>query len=299
MNTMNKVVLLSSAMLTFAVISCGGNETNEIEAQIPKPDTETVAISKEEIQELIASFPTPVETALIIKGSNHELKAEELLPNAAKDKFVSSYQQALALGGYAADMGFLNMYERVDIIPDYLKMVRSMAKELHLITFFDFDNLIELSKQSENIDELILSTTESFNQMEDYLREQGRDEISLMIVFGTWLEGAYLYANIAKDSDSEDMRNRIIEQKEFVMQLSNLFGKSQDKYFQQLTNEINVLKSNYEKVGIEYVYNEPTMEEVDGQLIITDNTETIITASKEDVDSIIAETINLRNKLLK
>lgn len=299
MKTMYTTKKLALVVISTTLFSCGDPQKNEIEAQIQEPDTATVEISKEEIQTLITSFPTPVETAMIIKGANHDLSTDELLPVGNEENFISSYEQALALGGYAADMGFLNMYQRMDALPEYLKMVRAMAKGLDLLSFFDFENLLELSKNADNMDALILSTTESFNQMEDYLREQGRDEISLMIVYGTWLEGAYLYAKIANESGSEDMKSRIIEQKDFVLKLSDLFNKSSDQYFQGLSKDFNSLKGLYEKVSIEHIYKEPTMEEVDGQLVFIDNSETIVNATPADLDNIIKETINLRNKLLK
>ena len=177
---------LSICLLLLGATSCGGGAENSLESELMEPDESTNEISEEEIFNLIETFPSPIEMATVIKNSDYEFSSDKLLPADSADRFMTSYEKAMAMGAYGADMGYLNIYNKVFVLPDYLKMIRTLAKELDLDSFFDFESMMEMSDNVDNIDSLIQMSTESFNDMEAYLREQGRDEISLLIVFGTW-----------------------------------------------------------------------------------------------------------------
>lgn len=291
---------LSLLALFAGLLSCGGgNAENSLEDEIMEPDETNTEISQEEIFNLIETFPTPVEMAQVIKNGNYDFSSDMLLPADSADKFSTSYEKAMAMGAYGADMGYLNIYNKVFLVPDYLKMVRTLAKDLDLDNFFDFESMIEMSENIDNVDSLIQMSTDSFNEMEAYLREQGRDEISLMIVFGTWLEGAYVVSEIAASSQDQIMMDRVAEQKDFVIELNRIFKSSSDDYFQKLAANMAPLEELYQGVEIEFIMKEPTMEEVDGQLVFIDNSETIIHAEEGVINKIIEGTEVLRNELLK
>jgi len=157
-----------------------------------------------------------------------------------------------------------------------------------------------MAKSSSNIDSLQQMSTESFNSMEKYLREKGRNELSVLIVFGTWLEGSYIISYIAKGNMTEEMRNRVAEQKESVKKIHEiLVANSEDAYFANLAKEIKPLNDLYEQVTIETIMREPEMKEIDGQLVFIDNSETKIVTPEGIVKDIVKESISLRNKLLK
>lgn len=295
----NSIYILS-VVLMGSLMSCSGDAPgNSIEDQLSGPDTTSTEISKDEIFELIESFPTPIEMAMAIKNGNNDFSSDILLIPDSTERFITSYDKAMAMGAYGADMGYLNIYQKIFLIPDYLATIRMLSVELDLDSFFDFEKMIEMADQSDNIDSLIHMSTESFNEMEAHLRDKGRDELSLLIVFGTWLEGAYVIADIAKKAESDEMYNRVAEQKDFVNKLEEIFTSSSDEYFKTLLQKIQPLVSLYKNVEIEVIMKESTMEEVNGQLIFIDNSETIIHAETETIVEIIDEIIEVRNELLK
>ena len=57
-------------------------------------------------------------------------------------------------------------------------------------------------------------------------------------------------------------------------------------------------KIDFEKVKIAYIYKEPVMKEVNGELVIEDNTETIISMTPADLEAIGKAITQLRNDLL-
>ncbi|UKN01612.1 hypothetical protein K6119_17965 [Paracrocinitomix mangrovi] len=296
----NLIGVVFTSLLIASMQSCGGGEgENSLEKEMMEPDETSNEISEEEIFNLIETFPTPIEMAMVIKNADYDFSADILLPADSVERFSTSYEKATAMGAYGADMGYLNIYNKVHIVPDYLKITRSLAKDLDLDSFFDFHTMLEMAENVDNIDSLIQMSTESFNDMEAHLREQGRDEISLLIVFGTWLEGAYVIAEMADRSKDPEMMNRVAEQKNFVIELNRIFKSSSDSYFQELATNMKPLVDLYENVEIEEILKEPTIEEVDGSVIIIDNSETIIHAEDGVIEKIIQGTKKIRNTLLK
>jgi hypothetical protein len=259
-----------------------------------------VKVSKESIDQLIQSFPSPIETSIIIKNAGNAFSSELLIPTKKLDRFVSSYDKAMAMGAFGGDMGYINIYEKSFVAIDYLAAIRLLSVDLEIDRFFDFEDMIRMAKSSSNIDSLQRMSTESFNNMEKYLREKGRDELSVLIVFGTWLEGAYIVSYIANDNLSEEMKNRVAEQKESVEKINEiLVSASGDKYFANLARQLKPLADLYKKVKIEKIMREPEMKEVDGQLVFIDNSETKIITPEGVVQELINETVKLRNQLLK
>lgn len=292
--------LILMSFLSLGMHSCSDSTAeNSLEMGMMEPDESGVEISKEEIFNLIESSSTPVEMALVIKNVDYEFSVDILLPTDNTEKYNTSYEKAYAMGAYGADIGFLNIYNKLHVLPDYLMMTRNLAKGLDLDSFFDFQTLLDLSNNIENVDMLIQMSTESFNKMEAHLRDQGRDEISLLIVFGTWLEGTYVLADFADKFNDSNMMDRVAEQKNFVIELNRIFEASTDKYFQLLSEKIQPLANLYKQVEIEEILNEPTIEEKDGQIIIIDNSEVKIHAKDGVLKSITKEIKSLRNNLLK
>jgi hypothetical protein len=289
-------LLLTSMVMT----GCSGGSENSIEDQMNKKEESKIKVSKESIDQLIQSFPSPIETSIIIKKAGNAFSSELLIPTKKLDRFVSSYDKAMAMGAFGGDMGYINIYEKSFVAIDYLAAIRLLSVDLEIDRFFNFEDMIRMAKSSSNIDSLQRMSTESFNNMEKYLREKGRDELSVLIVFGTWLEGAYIVSYIANDNLSEEMQNRVAEQKESVEKINEiLVSASSDKYFANLARQLKPLAELYKKVKIEKIMREPEMKEVDGQLVFIDKSETKIVKPEGVVQDIINETVKLRNQLLK
>ena len=281
-------------------VSCSGNSENSLENELNKKEESKVKVSKEEIDKLIQSFPSPIETSIIIKKAGNAFNSELLIPTKKLDRFVSNYDKAIAMGALGGDMGYINIYEKSFVAIDYLAAIRSLSVELEIDRFFDFESMVRMAKSSSNIDSLMQMSTESFNGMEKYLREKGRNELSVLIVFGTWIEGSYIIGYIANENMSDEMKNRVAEQKESVEKIYEVLqASSDDKYFANLARQMKPLLDLYKKVKIEKIIREPEMQEVNGELVFIDKSETKIIAEGNVIQDIINETVKLRNQLLK
>lgn len=296
----SKTLMIGAIVVSIVLGACSSSEENSLEKEMNQVSESKVKVSKDEINQLIQSFPSPIETSMIIQNAGNKFNSELLLPTKKLDRFVSSYDKAMAMGAYGGDMGYINIYEKSFVAAEFLAAIRLLSVDLEIDRFFDFEDMIRMAKSSSNIDSLQQMSTESFNSMEKYLREKGRNELSVLIVFGTWLEGSYIISYIAKGNMTEEMRNRVAEQKESVKKIYEILeANSEDDYFANLAKEIKTLNDLYEQVTIETIMREPEMKEVDGQLVFIDNSETKIVTPEGIVKDIVKESISLRNKLLK
>ncbi|MBI1835907.1 MAG: hypothetical protein HYR91_01440 [Flavobacteriia bacterium] len=295
---MNKLIYKVFILLT--VFSCSSNDQNELENQLIEKNDTAIKIDKELIDQLIQSFPSPLETSLILKKAGNNFNSEMLISTKKTEKFITNYDQSIAIGAYGADLAYINIYDKSFLAVDYLTTIRSLSIEIEVDRFFNFESMMKLAKSSSNIDSLIHLSTESFNKMEVFLKDKGRDELSVLIVFGTWLESSYIISYLAKNNLTSEMKNQVAEQKESVTKLLNILHSCEsEEYFKNLISRLKKLDDIYQKVEIKKIIREPEMREENGSLVFYDKSETIINASEKDILSIIDETINLRNQLLK
>lgn len=300
MNYNRFLLALSLIILIFGVsTSCSNSGSNGLEDSLNSKKM-NLKISKEDLDLLIQSFPSPIETSLVIKNAGNPFSSSILIPTKNLERFGSNYDKALAMGAFGGDMGYINIYEKSFIAMDYLGAIRMLSKDLEIDQFFDFDRMISMAKNSSNADSLLQMSTESFNKMEAHFRNKGRNELSILIVLGTWLEGSYIISNLAKSKMTDEMKNRVAEQKESVEKLAGLLKKAEsDPYFLKLSSSMSGLKKLYDNIKIEQIIREPEMQEINGELIFVDKSETKIHATKNQINAVIDATVSMRDELLK
>jgi hypothetical protein len=294
---MKKSILITFTGFIFA--ACSTEPSKEADLLNTKPDsTQNVAISRDILDEMMRTLPSPIETANLITKSKTNFNKELLIPTESAEKFNDKYSQALALGGYGVDLGYLNLNNKTLYVVSYLESVNTIAKDLKVDQFLSFELLNDLANNRNNVDSLIQISTENFNGIDEYLRSQNRGDLSVLILVGSWLEGLHMFNNIAKSNPSEEITNRIGEQKVIIDNMYAILKKLEHiDYYKNLRKELDGMKKIFDTVKISYTYHEPTMKEVNGELVIEDNTETTIAITREQLGAIDKEITRLRSKL--
>lgn len=289
---------------TLAIIcffaSCSNNSSNEVESRLMNDtaSSQPVSVSREVLDEMMRTLPSPIETANLITMSKSGFSKDLLIPAENAESFPDKYSQALALGGYGVDMGYINLNNKMLYVIEYLESVNTISKELKVNQFLDFSTLNNLAKNRNNLDSLVQISTTNFSNIDEYLRSKNRGDLSVLILVGTWLEGMHMFNHIAKENPSEEMRTRIGEQKVIISNIYAILDKIQNiAYYRELKAKLQPLKDAYKNVEVSYVYGEPVMKEVDGQLVIEDSSKSVVKISDEDLASIDREITQLRNAL--
>ncbi len=245
-------------------------------------------LSEEVIGDVIQNISSPVEMAALIKSTGVAFSQKILNDPDNLDKYSTSFKRALNLGVFAADLGYINTFDKNSIVISYLLAVKNLAEGIKVGQFFDFTALKRLATNSNNLDSLMEISVSSFNKMDSYLREQNRSNVSSLIVAGTWIEGLYISASVIEETNNEELINRIAEQKDIVnILLIILENYKTDANFAELSTYLQDLKDLYSEVKITTEFGEPKRMEVDGSLIIVQDEISHIEITPEQVTAII------------
>lgn len=285
----------------FVLISCrSSNDENSDELQVPDSvaNKGTLEISDEAMENVTQNISSHIETAALIKDLNVPFTKEHLASTDVDD-FNTQFDQALLLGVYGADLGYMNMYGKTSVALDYLRSIRKLANSLNVGQFFNFSTLQRLAKNDENVDSLMYISQRNFNQMDQYLRENNRSNLSTLMIAGGWIEGLYLSGKVYQNRPDPKLREAIGEQKiilgDLMILLKNFENNSD---FSTLIDDFERLNALYDDVNITIEKGEPKKEVVDGRLVIQQTEKSVVKVSDELLDEIISESVEIRNNLI-
>jgi hypothetical protein len=292
--------LLLISLLLFGCKSNGEKKTTD-DFEVPEDvvNQGVLEISEEVMQDIVQNISSPVEMAALIKSLKVDFSGKYLAPTNNVDELTTAYQQAFYLGIYAADLGYLNIYNKTNSVIDYITAIKTLADGIRVGQFFDFTTLKRLAQSNQNLDSLMYISVHSFNQMDKYLRTDNRSNLSTLMVTGIWIEGLYLATQVAKTSPHPELAERIGEQKIIMGDLMLILENyKSDKNFAKLIDELNSLKEEFNDVTISVTKGEPEAVEEDGMLVIIQNDVSTVDIKPQRLNSIIEKTEKIRNKLI-
>lgn len=286
------LLILFSTLL----LACGSKKAPTEEAFLKSTDSlnqeKAVTVDEEVVSSILQQIPSPLEISMLLKQSGARYNSNILNAPANSSKYNTSYQKALNLGIYGADLGYANIYEKnIDGIR-YLSSIKGLADDLNIGQFFDVETIGKLATSSNNLDSLLLLTTQNFNSINQYLQNQSRANLSVLLLVGGWVEAMEIICQLASQNPSnKELMESIGAQKIIVEQIAILLSFYEaDNNIALLSKEFKELKTIFDAVSITYTYKESTMEIVDGVAIIKDNSTSTINITAED-------TIDIKNKI--
>jgi hypothetical protein len=296
--------IIITGLVLALLVACGsGNTTKEKEfmAALDTAQTNEPSISKELIGNVLQSIPSPLEISVLLKESGKKYNPSYLNSADNLSKYNSNYKKALNLGVYGTDLGYTNIYEQNQDGVKYMTSIKDLADGLNIGQFFDIETIGRLATNSQNLDSLLLITTQNFNSINHYLQTQSRENLSVLLLTGGWLEALHIVCEVSKaNPENKQLQETIGEQKiilENIMLLLS-FYKDTDQNMASLLTDMQKLKSAFEKVTITYTYKESTFEIVDGVMVIKDNSTSTINITADDIKSIDTITQEIRTKVI-
>jgi hypothetical protein len=263
--------------------------------------TEGPTISQEVIGDILQQIPSPLEISVLLKESGKKYNASFLNSPDNLSKYNSNYKKALNLGVYGTDLGYTNIYEQNQDGVKYMSAIKELADGLNIGQFFDIETIGRLATNSKNLDSLLLITTQNFNNINHYLQNQSRANLSVLLLTGGWLEALHITCEVAKlNPTNKQLQETIGEQKiilENIMLLLS-FYKESDQNMASLLTDMEELKKAFDKVNITYTYKESTFEIVNGVMVIKDNSSSTIDIKPEDIENIRTVTESIRTKVI-
>ena len=294
------ILIAGSSLL---MVNCQGDNKSKKADDFTIPDSifkdKPLMISKEAMNDIIGNMSSPVEMAALIKSTGVPFNQKYLASTSKVDNLDTDFKQALNLGIYGCDLGYLNMYEKTGSIINSMQAIKKLADQLRIGHFFDFNTIKRLATNNENIDSLMYISVSSFNNMDEYLRDNNRSDISSLLVTGMWVEGMYLACQVVKEAPNPQLRDRIGDSKIVLSDLLLILKNYKaNQAFAKLVTEVEKIKKEYENVSIHVESGEPEMIEVDGMLMFKPNYVQIVNMSDETLAKIISAIENTRAMII-
>ncbi len=297
---MKKFIFLLAATVVFA---CNSGKKNEDQAFLESLDTlalDQPVISEEVISDIIQQIPSPLEVSFLLKSAGSKYSKNMLNSPDNTTNYNSNFEKALNLGIYGTDLGYANIYEQNQDALFYLNSIRGLAEDLSIGQFFDFGTIKRLATNSDNLDSLLLITTQNFNNINSYLQENQRQNLSILILAGGWLEALHIVCEVVRaNPENQELVDKIGEQKIILDNIKLLLGfYKNDPYIADLHKSVLQLEEAFAEIEIVYTYAEPTFKEVNGMLVIEDNSSTTIKITPENVTTIRNRVNEIREKII-
>jgi len=295
--------ILSVALVALFLLSCSsGKKPDEqaFENSLDSASSQGSSIDDEVIGSILDQIPSPLEISALLKKSGIKYNADLLNSPDNLPKYNSNYKMALNLDIYGTDLGYTNIYEQNQSGIKYLSAIKSLANQLNIGQFFDIETIGRLATNSKNLDSLLLITTQNFNTINQYLQQQNRSNLSVLLLTGGWIEAMQVTCQVAVNNPGHtELREKIGEQKITLEQILLLFSfYEKDDNMASLLSDLKELEAIFSKINIIYTYKESSMEVVDGVAVIKDNSTTTIEITDEDVRNIMSKTNSIRNKII-
>ncbi|MDR2928113.1 MAG: hypothetical protein LBV41_07950 [Cytophagaceae bacterium] len=287
------------------MVGCGGCSGNS------KPSDDGLAAVTDETEvplqlgenvmsDVIQNISSPIEMANMVKVSGVEFSQKILNNPDVISKYETSFKKALNLGVFSADLGYINIFDKNNIVVPYLMAAKTLSNGINVGQFFDFETLRKAAENASNLDALMEMSISSFNKIDAYLRDQNRSDVSTLIITGAWIEGMYLSTMVQKDVNKKEMADRIAEQKHVVEILEIVLGNYKNQpNFPALVEGVQELNQAYGAVRITTELSEPKRIENNGTLLVIQDEISTAHYSQEDIDKIMDIIINLRTKIVE
>jgi hypothetical protein len=154
--------------------------------------------SKDEVISEITDYPLPtsfeVTTLLVEAGASYILDLCNNVDNV--DKYINLKSKALNLGVFGADLSYAATYRQTQETMQYLNASARLIDELQ-IGSFDKELVDEVEANIDNVDSLINLISDSFYKTYEYLNRNEQDELSILVMAGSWIEAMYITTQIS------------------------------------------------------------------------------------------------------
>lgn len=156
-------------------------------------DEDKVTVIKE-----VSDYPLPtafeVTTLLVEAGASYIIDLCNDVDNV--DRYIDMKSKALNLGVYGADLSYAATYKQTQETMQYLDASARLIDELQ-VESFDEQLVEKVEANIDNVDSLITLISDSFYRTYEYLTSNEQDELSILVMAGSWIEAMYIISQIS------------------------------------------------------------------------------------------------------
>jgi len=283
---------------SIVIISCKQQTDKKLTKErtvLREIDTSTVLLK---INNTLFALPSPYQATYSIKNSDIDFKKDLLNPPGNISNYITNFKQAINVGIYGTDLGYLNIYGQIPDVISYFTVIKKLSQELGIQSALQVDIIDKIENNIDDQDSLLFYLTGTYRQFDSYLKYNNRKDIGVLIITGGWIESLYILSNSAVESKNRQLINRLGEQKHpldnLIEILSPYYYKSKD--FAVLIDDLVDLAYEFDGIIYSYTYEKPEIHPEKKHTLVNSTSNVII--SEYHLKTIANKISSIRNKII-
>jgi len=292
------VVTNGLIMLSFVsfMVSCG-----ESEQPMTVEEKENEELKKVTVEQMMYSIPSPIETALMLQRVGAKFDKDILNKTENVDKYSTIHSRALNLGIYGSDLSYAVTFNKTQEAMLYLKTAKKISDAIGIGNAFGVSSVERMEANLKNKDSLQTIISDSFWEVDAYLKENDRATVAALILAGGWIEGLYIAIkieeNLRKNKSNKEILTRIADQKITLESLISFLGTyPPDEAIKNVLVELNQLKTIFD--AIQFVDSDSSATASPNSKVSTVGVTTTATVTEAQIDNIATKIIEIRNRII-
>jgi hypothetical protein len=158
---------------------------------------------------------TPVEICVIFNRLGISYNTSLLNPTSNRDTYLSISKAAINTGIYGVDFGYLKMFGMGQDVIDYMMTIREMSNKLGIPDAMLTEPIRRIQNDLSDADTITTLMETAYFDIENHLRESGRESVAGLMVMGGWVEAMYIATRLVYNPVNPDAEvvQRIAAQK--------------------------------------------------------------------------------------
>jgi hypothetical protein len=194
-----------------------------------KGQSEKAEINKEQVASEVREFVYPLPTSFEVTEMLNRIEAAYIIslcnPVENVEKYLSEKSKALALGVYGADLSYSSTYNQKQQTVDYMNVSRQLVDDLDIASAIDPNIVKKLEENEGNKDKMVELITNTFYDTYEYLQQNERASVSMLVMAGSWIEALYIATHISEETFSnKEMVKIVMDQKAPLDKLMELLA---------------------------------------------------------------------------
>jgi len=226
-------------------ISCKCNQTDGSSGE---NDSLTNVNAEKDMNRMLISIPTPLETALFMKQFN--IKFDPIILNKVENagKYTTAKERSLILGIYLADLCYSSVFDNHQATLSYFNVVRKLIEDLGVNQNFDKKMIEEIESKIQD-KEFVYQTISSKILTISSSLEGSQKLLGVNIAYGGWIEVLNIFATQIKGKDNQDLALAFAEQKNALNGIMGMYKEFENNLDAKSEIEkLSRLKSLFDKL---------------------------------------------------
>lgn len=276
----------SFSLLLLFLTACGGGSE-----QKKQQSGDTKSEIKKNIKRILNEVPKPSEIPYLLQQTGADFNEKLINDPGSVEKYkTTNNAAALNLGIYAADIGYVSVYEKAQDAIKYVTASKQLADKLQIASIFEPAAVKRFESNLKNKDSLVYLIDESIKSADKYLKDNERNTIAAMVFTGTFIEGLFIATEIVATYPSDlpaDVKNMVLiplvrvilkQEKPLEDLIKVLQSLEIEPDINDLVKSLQDLHKLYKALNID-----EKIQKNQGELILTDQTIQSITKKVKEI----------------